>query len=159
MVKLLGLAVLVAALVFVGPAGAVEGEVPAEVNAPCPAREGATVVTPSEDFSGTVPTPVGVMFEGPSPVEEAGSYVIDLAGRPVGSKAIVSTLLSWDLSGEMLGDYDVLIDGTEESVEESTDFPDLHERVNVRHCQVLALQTRVFTGVPLDTLTLEVSVR
>lgn len=159
MTRLMGVFVLVAALAFAGPAAAVEGEVVEEVNAPCPTTEGVTVVTPSEGFTGTVPTPVGVIFEGPSPVEDAGSYIVDLAGRPVGSKATVTTALSWDLSGEMLGDYDVLIDGAEETVEESTDFPDVHERLNVRHCQVLDLQTRVFTGLPLDTLTLEVTAR
>lgn len=152
MKRLPALALSFATMALALPAGAVT----TEVLAPCPNPDGLTVVSPAAGFSGVVPTPVGFAFFGPSPVEDAGAYLIDLAGRPVGSRTTVTTVLSWDVSGEF-GDYDTLINGAEEDVDDSTDFPDEHAVANIRHCQVLDLETRVFFGLPIDELTLAVT--
>lgn len=116
---------------------------------PCETVEGATSITPEEGFDGTVPTPAGAGNF--TPAEDAGLHQLDLAGHDVGSTARVRMTLSWDTPA--LGDYDLIVNGHNEL---STDDPETHSRT-LQHCDLLDLETVVFIGLPVDTLTLQVT--
>lgn len=127
-----------------------DGTTAPELYEPCEPVEGATTVTPDAGFDGTVPTPVGALNA--TPAEDAGLYQLDLAGLALDSVASVRMTLSWDTPE--LGDYDLVVNGTNDL---STASPETHSRT-LRHCDLLDLETVVFTGLPIDTLTLQVAV-
>jgi hypothetical protein len=142
--------------------GAEEGEVTAgedgdggtvdepELYEACDPVEGVTTITPDAGFDDVVPTPVGAGNF--MPAEDAGLYQLDLSGLEVGTNARVRMVLSWDTPA--LGDYDLVINGTNEG---AVDDPETHTRI-LGHCAFLDLETLVFTGLPVDTLELQVEV-
>ena len=132
-----------------------EEEAP-ELYEPC-ADSGATTITPAEGFDGTVPTPVGGPFTtevGATDRSDAGTYQLDLAGFEVGTTGRFTFTLDWDTPGG-LGDYDLYVNGQSEL---PVDKPET-VLLTAAHCQLVDLEVQVFTGTPLDTLTLDVSAR
>ena len=141
----IALLAVLSAVLIAAPAGA-----DVDVYAACTNVGGATVVTPADGFNGTVTTPVGALNLGTEP---AGNYILDLVGKPIGSRGSVTMTLSWDPTPAPVSDYDLVVNG-ENAL--STDFPEVHGLTSLPHCTVISLETSVFVGAPIDTLTLDV---
>lgn len=138
------------ALALTVPAGAQLAE--PVLNEPCTNTDGRTVVTLDAPFSDVVETPVGAgNLTGPIPAG-TGEYVIDLQGLEEGVRKTVNLTLSVD---NPVADYDLVVNGENDL---STDNPENKSVPNARHCQVVSLETDVFIGVPIDTLTLDVAI-
>lgn len=117
-------------------------------NGACKAPAGATLIKPgAKAAESTAPTPVGAVNEGG--VEQAGTFVLDLSGKPQGQTGKLTFTLSWD---NPLSDYDLIIGGTNDL---STDNPEVRA-VKARHCKPVPVEVGVYTGVPIDELTLAV---
>jgi hypothetical protein len=112
----------------------------------CKAPAGAIVLKPGKEVTGVIPTPVGVLNTSQS---EVGSYVLDLSGRPAATRGKITFTLSWD---NPVSDYDLVVNGVNEL---STDNPEVAS-VKASHCRAVSLGLEVFTGVPVDELTLAV---
>ena len=112
----------------------------------CKAPKDAVVLKAgAKPVESTVETPVDVLgLQGEAPV---GTYYLDLAGKPVDTKGKVTFTLSWD---NPASDYDLVVNGTNEL---STDNPEVAS-VKASHCRPVKLGIEVFTGVPVDELTL-----
>jgi hypothetical protein len=115
---------------------------------PCTNTAGATVVTPADAFSDTVPTPVGALGLAQ---EQAGTFVVDLAGLPVGTRR--TTTLTLEMPD--YADYDMVVNGENPF---STDVPEVFVLSARNHCARSDVQTEVFLGLPIDELTLTVDV-
>ena len=141
MKRILAATATLSLLVAAGPALAA----PAKFGA-CKAPAGATLVKPGATVESTVATPVGALNEG---TEEAGTFVLDLSGKPQSTAGKLTFTLSW---ANPASDYDLVIGGTND---ESTDNPEVRA-VKARHCKPVPLEVSVFLGVPVDKLTLAV---
>ena len=142
MKRLLAATATLSLLVAAGPALAA----PATFGA-CKAPEGATVLKPgAKAVEGTVATPVGALNEGS---EQAGTFVLDLSGKPQSATGKLTFTLSW---ANPVSDYDLVIGGTND---EATDNPEIRS-VKARHCKAVPVEVSVYLGVPADELTLAV---
>ena len=74
---------------------------------------------------------------------------LSLEGFEVGTRARVTVMLDWDTPGGV-GDYDLNVNGANDF---SVDQPEV-ETFTIGHCDALNIQTEVFIGLPVDTLTL-----
>lgn len=120
---------------------------------PCENTDGLAVITLEEGFSGTVTTPVEPFLLSE---EDAGSYLLDLAGLEEGTTALMTFTLEWDTPAG-LGDYDLIINGSNDEV--AGDTPETHVWPNQSHCSVFDLSTTSYLGTPIDTLTLTISAK
>ena len=116
---------------------------------PCTNTADATVITPAEGFAGVVETPVGALGSTRAP---AGTYVVDLAGLPEGTRRTVTFTLSFD---NPVADYDLVVNGDNLL---STDNPEYHTLSNSTHCKQITVETEVFLGLPIDVLELSAKV-
>lgn len=130
----------------------------AELYEPCAAAEGVTAITPAAGFDEEITTPVGALTGGSEfgvgEVTELGYFQLDLAGYEVGTPGRLTMTLSWDTPAG-LSDYDLIIDGSNEY---SAASPETHTRT-LGHCGRVDLAADVFTGTPLDTVTLQVTAK
>lgn len=110
---------------------------------------GTTVLTPGAFFDNVVPTPVGAAG---STQADAAVFQVSLEGQPVGTTAELALTLDWDTPE--LGDYDLITNGDNLL---DTAKPE-RKTLTVLHCSVIDVDTEVFTGTPLDTLTLTADV-
>ena len=135
-------------LVLAVPAGAQTdepvGEAEPALHEPCTDTGDATVITPEEGFTGTVETPIGVAGSTRAP---AGTYVVDLAGLPEGTRRSVTFVLSMPDPS----DYDLVVNGDNLL---ATDNPEYYTLRNSAHCRTITVETEVFLGLPTDTLEL-----
>lgn len=141
---------VLSALVLAVPATAQTPEI--ELLDPCDNPDGLTVVSPAKRFTGEVETPIGQAFIGTT--GDAGSYIIDLAGLPVGTTAKVDMTL--DAEAVAIADYDLVVNGTGSDI---AGTPETVSLTGVAHCAEYVLGTTVFFGTPLDALTLDIRVR
>ncbi len=144
MTKLRAFLAIMSLLLIAAPAAA---EDTVQLNQAC--NKPGTVVTSTAPFSGEVETPVGALN---LTTAEAGSYVVDLAGTPVGTRKNVTLTLSFD---NPVADYDMVVNGVNEF---GTDSPEVFTVSNATHCSIISVQTEVFIGAPIDVLTLDVKV-
>ena len=143
MKRLLAAAGALSLLATAGPALAA----PAKHTA-CKAPSGATVLKAgAKPVESVVTTPVGALggWE-----EEAGVFYLDLAGKPVGTKGKVTLTLSWEDPTGLVTDYDLVVDGTND---EGITNPETRA-VKTTHCRPIEVAVDVYTGTPLDELTL-----
>lgn len=124
------------------------GEEP-ELFGPCDQTEGVTTVTPADGFDDVVPTPTGAAYL--TEPTDAALIQVSLEGFEVGTTARMRFELDWDLPAPV-GDYDLNINGENDF---STDQPEV-ETLTGGHCAFFDVATEVFTGTPVDTLTLTV---
>ena len=117
----------------------------APVNGACKAPAGATVLKPGKTFEGATATPVGAFNEG---TERAGTFVVDLSGKPASTVSKLSLTISWE---NPVSDYDLVIGGTND---EATDNPETRV-VKARHCKPVEVDVSVYLGVPTDDITLK----
>jgi hypothetical protein len=107
-----------------------------------------------EGHSGTVATPA------PPFGEESASYVLDLAGQPVGTTANVNVALSWTIPVNDF-DLDAASSGSAgESINVQPVDPALEEVFlsGVKHCGVVtATAVNFLAAVVVDTLTLDLT--
>ena len=142
MKRLLATTAALSLLVAAGPALAATK---APVHGACKAPAGATLLKPGGKASeATVATPVGVANEGSS---DAGSFVLDLSGKPESSSGKITLTLSW---ANPVSDYDLVVGGTNDA---ASDNPEIRV-VKARHCKAVPVEVSVFLGVPVDELTL-----
>lgn len=148
-IRVTAVAVATALTVLAGPAAAQEEVALYE---PCTDTDAVdAVITLEEGFSGTVTTPVMPLLLNE---EDAGSYMLDLAGLEEGTRKRVTFTLEWDTPAG-LGDYDMIINGT--NPEEAGDTPEVQVFGSQAHCSVFDVATTAFSGTPADTLTLTVA--
>ena len=128
-------------LLGAGPALAAK---PVPKHAPCKAPAGAFVVKPGTPLTQTPTTPIGALggFE-----EPVGDFYVDLGGRPNSSTSTLEFELSWT---NPLSDYDLVVNGVNEL---GTDNPEVIS-VKGNHCRRVSVAIDLFTGVPVDELTL-----
>ena len=136
---------VLSALVFALPASADTTE---DLHETCDNPDGHVVVTADSPFSGSVATPIG--FNNIGANEDAGSYMIDLAGEVVGTRVDIGLTLSDD---GLASDYDLVVNGVNEATPSSGSES---HTVKARHCQVINLETSVWLGLPTDALNLSV---
>lgn len=139
---------LLLVLIVALPATAQEEEPEVVLHEPCTDTGEAAVITPEEGFAGVVETPVGALGEGRAP---AGTYVVDLAGLPEGTRRTVTFTLSFD---GPLSDYDLVVNGDNLL---STDNPEYYT-LSSTHCRTITVETEVFLGIPTDVLELKATV-
>ena len=141
MKRLLAAAGALALLASAGPALAAP-----EKHGACKAPKDAVVLKAgAKPVESTVETPVDVLaLQGETPV---ATYYLDLAGKPASTKGKVTLSLSWS---NPVSDYDLVVNGTNEL---STDNPEITS-VTASHCRAIKVGIEVFTGVPVDELTL-----
>lgn len=138
----------VGALALLAAAGPALASDPVPVHGACAAPAGAIVVTPDTDaVERDVATPVGALGLAQTQV---GDVYVDLAGRPAASTADLVLTLSFD---NPVADYDLVTDGNNDL---STDAPET-KLLTVAHCSPVAVAVEVFTGLPVDALTLATS--
>lgn len=116
----------------------------------CTDTDGKIVVSDAVSFDETITTPIGALNQTP---EEVGTFVLDLSGREVGSRGSLEFVLGWD-TPEGLGDYDLITDGDNQL---STAQPEFKDVSFLGHCSEVTVEVAVFTGTPLDTVTLGVT--
>lgn len=134
-------------LLAAGPALAAPKKVKA--HPACAVPSGAMVVSPSAPFEADLTPPVGVLN---LTTTEIGELWVDLKGVPATARGSVTLTLTYD---NPLSDYDLVINGSNSL---STDNPEVHN-LKVSHCKRVELGLEVFTGVPVDSLTLAATVR
>ncbi|TAL22843.1 MAG: hypothetical protein EPN99_05310 [Frankiales bacterium] len=139
MKRLLAAAGVLSVIVAAGPAVAA----PAKHGA-CKAPAGAVLVKPGTESKEVVATPVGALN---LTEDEVGTYVLDLSGKPAASRGKLTFTLSW---ANPASDYDLVVNGVNEL---STDNPEVTS-VKASHCRAVKVGIAVFTGVPVDELTL-----
>ena len=116
-------------------------------NAPCKAPAGATLIKPGAKAVESNPdTPVGALNETAS---EAGSFVLDLGGKPEGAVGKLTFTLSW---ANPASDYDLIVGGTNDL---ATDNPEVRT-FKAKHCKAVPVEVGVYLGLPVDGLTLAV---
>lgn len=117
---------------------------PVPKHAPCKAPAGAFVVKPGTPLTQSPAAPIGVLGSGE---EEVGDFYVDLGGRPNTSTSTLEFELSWT---NPVADYDLVVNGVNEL---GTDNP---EFVSAKgsHCRRVSVAISVFTGAPVDDLTL-----
>ena len=91
-------------------------------------------------------TPVGALLVSSS---EAGSFVLDLSGKPQTATGKLSFTLSWN---NPASDDDLIVAGNNDL---ATDNPETHI-FKAKHCKAVPVEVGVFLGVPVDGLTLAV---
>ncbi len=135
------LAALVLTLVAVVPAGAQE----ATLLTPC---EGAENVITVGSGTQTIDTPM-------VPTESTTkTFVLDLAGRAVGTTATVGVDLQW---GDP-SDYDLTVNGSSSASFNPTDGDgEFVSLAKVRHCQSITVDVLNFAGNPFADMTLDFS--
>ncbi len=117
---------------------------------PCEDRAaGVTVLTPEAFYDQVVPTPVGTLG---STQADAAVIQVSLEGQPVGTTAELALTLDWDTPE--VGDYDLVTNGDNVL---DTAQPE-QKTLPVLHCTVVDIDTEVFLGTPLDTVTLTADV-
>lgn len=141
MKRLLAATGALALLATAGPALAA----PAKHGA-CKAPKDAVVLKAgAKPVEKVIETPVGALnATGETPI---GTYYLDLAGKPADSKGKVTFTLSW---ANPASDYDLVVNGVNEL---STDNPEVTS-IKASHCRALKVGIDVFTGVPVDEITL-----
>lgn len=134
----------VAAVSLLGAGPALAAAKPVAKHAPCKAPAGAFVVKPGTPLTQTPTTPVGALggFE-----EPVGDFYVDLGGRPVTTTSTLEFELSWV---NPVSDYDLVVNGINEL---GTDNPEFIA-VKGNHCKRVNVAIDLFTGVPVDELTL-----
>ncbi|MCW2680018.1 MAG: hypothetical protein JWM62_1419 [Frankiales bacterium] len=148
MKRLLAVTASLSLLVAAGPALAATK---APVNAACKAPSGATVLKPGAPaVESTVTTPVGAGngLLGDA-VVDAGTFVLDLRGKPVGTSGKVTLTLSWD---DPVGvtDYELVVNGVNKAAVANPEV----QTVKATHCKAIKVGVDVFLGLPVDELTL-----
>ncbi len=128
-------------LLAAGPAFAAK---PVAKHAPCKAPAGAFLVKPGAPLTQTPTTPFGAIGQFEEPV---GDFFVDLGGKPVKTKGTLEFELSWS---NPVADYDLVVNGVNEL---GTDNPEVIS-ASVSHCKRVSLAIDVFTGAPVDELTL-----
>lgn len=133
-----------AAAVSLLGAGPVLAAKPVPKHAPCKAPAGAFVVKPGTPLTQTPTTPIGALggFEA-----AVGDFFVDLGGRPNSSTSTLEFELSW---ANPLSDYELVVNGVNEM---GTDNPEVIS-VKGSHCRRVTVAIDVFTGAPVDELTL-----
>lgn len=143
MKRILAATATLSLLVAAGPALAA----PATYGA-CRAPGGATLVKPgAKAVESTPATPVGAANEGT--VENAGTFVLDLSGKPQSKTGKLTFTLSWV---NPAADYDLIVGGSNAL---SSDNPEVLT-LKARHCKPVPVEVGVYIGVPIDELTLAV---
>ena len=117
----------------------------APVHAACKAPAGAIVLKPGATYEEGTATPIGALNEG---TEDAGTFVVDLSGKPTSTTSKLSLTISWS---NPVADYDLVVDGTND---EATDNPEIRV-VKARHCKPIDVDVSVYLGVPADQITLK----
>lgn len=121
-----------------------------DLHGPCEDRAaGVTVLTPEAFYDQVVPTPVGTAG---STQADAAVIQVSLEGQPVGASAELVLTLDWDTPE--VGDYDLVTNGDNVL---DTAQPE-QKTLPVMHCTVVDIDTEVFIGTPLDTVTLTADV-
>jgi hypothetical protein len=114
--------------------------------AACKAPAGATLVKPGATADSSPTTPVGALNE---TSEQAGTFVLDLSGKPTSAAGKLTFTLSWE---NPVSDYDLVVAGTNE---EGVDNPEVLT-FKAKHCKPVPVEIAVFLGVPADDLSLSV---
>ena len=136
-----------ATLSLLAAAGPALAATKAPLNGACKAPAGATLIKPGAKAVESNPdTPIGALNE---TVTEAGTFVLDLSGKPEGTAGKLTFTLSWD---NPISDYDLIVGGTNDL---ATENPEVRI-FKARHCKAVPVEIGVFTGVPVDALTLAV---
>ncbi len=129
------------------------------INEPCTNTSGKTVLTLDQPFSDTIDTPGGVPPFLPETLPAGtGRYLVDLQGLEEGERRSVTftlTMLTAGVEATPLSDYDLIVNGENLL---STDQPERYTVSSAAHCQTIFVDTTVFTGTPLDTLTLDAAI-
>ena len=141
MKRLLAVAAVAALVGGAVPAAAAKK---APVHPACAVPSGAMVVSPKAPLETQLETPVGVLN---TTTTEVGDLWVDLKGVPASQRGKVVLELAYD---NPLSDYDLVVNGVNDL---STDNPE-YDEVKAGHCKRVSLALEVFTGVPVDTLTL-----
>ena len=149
------LGVASAALVLTALPATADGHEPPptepELNAACTARPGTQVLTP-EGFEGTIPTP------NPPLEETATSFVLDLAGLPVGTTASADVLMTW---GIPTNDFDLNVNGEDsQNIQPIDPAEENILATGLRHCSAVDVTALNFLApVVVDTLALDIAVK
>jgi hypothetical protein len=117
----------------------------APVHAACKAPAGAIVLKPGATYEEATDTPVGAFNEG---TEKAGTFVVDLSGRPTSTTSKLGLTLSWE---NPASDYDLVVGGTND---EAGDNPETRV-VKAKHCKPVEVEVSVYLGAPIDEITLK----
>lgn len=142
MKRLLAATATLSLLAAAGPALAAPSK-----NGACTAPAGATVIKPGARAVESSPaTPVGAFN---TTAEDAGSFVLDLGGKPQGATGKLTFTLSW---ANPASDYDLVVSGTND---EAVENPEIRT-FKAKHCKPVLLEVSVYAGVPVDDLTLAV---
>lgn len=143
MKRLLAATGAVALLATAGPALAAP-----QKHTACKAPKDAVVVKAgATPYKAVVPTPVGALG---GSEEEVGAFYLDLAGKPVGSSGKLTLTLSWEDPTGLVTDYDLIVNGTND---EAVTNPEIRA-VKSTHCKAIKVAVDVYTGLPVDELTL-----
>lgn len=146
MTSLTRIVAILAILLVAVPAGA-----DAELNEPC-TQTNLPIVTLTEGQSVDVDTPIPFVTD-----SVGGQFRIDLTGLEVDTKKTVSVKLSWTNAAGVVeaSDYDMEVNGTTYNEVGATETASL----SMGHCKVVDVsRVYAFTGVPVDELTLDVSI-
>jgi hypothetical protein len=148
--RLLASAAAVSLVALSGPALAAVKPVPK--HGACKAPAGAFVLKPGASVQPPVTTPVGALG---STAEPIGDFYVDLSGKPDTTKGTLELVMEWTTASTGATDYDLVVNGTNDL---STDIPEFRaERAS--HCRKITVAVEVFTGVPVDEITLTAKAR
>jgi hypothetical protein len=142
------LAVTAVAALVGGAVPAVAAPRKAPVHPSCAVPSGAMVVSPKAPLETQLDTPVGALGLTST---EVGDLWVDLKDVPASQRGKVVLELAYD---NPASDYDLVVNGVNDL---STDNPE-YDEVKAGHCKRVSLALEVFTGVPVDTLTLSARV-
>lgn len=146
MTSLTRIIAILAILLVAVPAGA-----DPELNEPC-TQTSLPLVTVADGQSVSVDTPIPFVAD-----SVGGQFRVDLRGLEVGTTKNVNVTLSWDNVAGIpdASDYDMVVNGTTYNDVGTSESATL----KLGHCKVVDVsRVYAFTGVPVDELTLDISI-